>query len=739
MTTSSPGHGTLAGSLWTPTGQAALLFGTFLLAALLATLPLALNPSVYVPANADALLNAWVLKRVCEGLMSPLHALGGGMFYPDPASLLYSEPIVGIGLQALPLCAMPIDHVALYNASYWLLLATCALGAWFLAREITGSASAALVSAVVFAFTSANYDSAARLQIVASLWTPICLLFLIRFARRGRTRDAAFMGLAFALQALSCVYYELLLGLLLVLSVPWWVEMSGGLSEARRRIPGTLAAIGLVAVLVLPLNLAQQTHLSPVMGARTGGLKQVAPSYFSTVLRGNFLYGGWMDQSTGVPYDALYFPGLVPVVLAAIFVVWGLRQRDWCRGYVGLRPVLGIGLLAFALSFGSRIKTPWAVIPGPMAIFSSWVPGLAQVRVPSRFLMFARLALAVVAACVVHRMMSRAPRARARLVAVAIAAVCFLEHWSPSLEVWALPVRSELPEVYKWLEHSGAEVGAILEFPPAPMRLRRKEAMWLHMAAFHGHPLANGYSSFRPAWFEFAMETAIGPPGERWLAVLRTLGVRTVVVHPRSNGLEESDRAVSALLEYASRNPDTLRQVRSFSDSRRLDGMWSQLGDETVFSLSPVGKTAISLGTGATLDRTRWSCRSSEVSCQRAMDGDPATLLRGAEAQKAGDFIKVRFSERTKIQSVSIDLGRVPELFPRDPVIRVLQDDVWVAVNADLDLQRFLSDTLGHARNPIMSWSFPEAWASGFEIRLTSGGPGFRELGIPEIYAHAPR
>jgi hypothetical protein len=97
----------------------------------------------------------------------------------------------------------------------------------------------------------------------------------------------------------------------------------------------------------------------------------------------------------------------------------------------------------------------------------------------------------------------------------------------------------------------------------------------------------------------------------------------------------------------------------------------------------------------------------------------------------------VWLKEPASLEAVSINLGRFPELFPRDPVIRVLESDRWVVVEARLDLERFLSDLTGRSLNPSMSWRFPPMRVSGFEIRLRAGGQGFRELGIPEVHAHA--
>ncbi len=716
-------------------GAAAMLFLVFLATAVLATQPLSFELSTRLPANADALVFAWTLKTICGGLGHPGDALRGNMFYPDTASLLYTEPLVGEAVQVAPLCALGMDHVTLYNATYVVILAVAALGAWLLAREITGSAPAALVAATVFAFTTANYDSAARIQIVASQWTPFCLLYLIRFCRGGRLKDAVLMGGAFAMQALSCTYFEIFLALLLVLSVPLWIGLAGGVAQARKRIPGLTVAMLIAAALVVPVNLAQRFHLDPVLVTRPQA-QQITLSFFTDVLPTNLIYGRVLGR-TRMAYDALYFPGAVPLGLALLFLFWTLRgRRNESGNQSGLKPLVFIGAAAFLFAFGTVVSTPWGEIPGPLSLFAS-VPGLGQARVPSRFLMFSRLALAIAAAGGAHRVLSRFPR-RPWVWASVLSMACFAEHWSIPLDTWVVPNRNQLPKVYAWLQESGPWLGPILEFPPSLQRLRREESAWLHTAAFHGLPMANGYSSFRPAWFEFVMEAALRWPDERLLAILRQIGVRTIVVHPRPRGLPEVDGAGVALLDYAARHPEQLSLVKSFSDSHRWEGILSRLGDEQVFAIAPGAPPMPASPLGPAIDRTGWSCRSSEPDCERALDGDLTTLLRGREAQNTGQFLKIWFKEPTDIQAVSINLGRFPEGFPRDPVIRLLLGEVWVVVDAKLDVQAFLSDTTQRMPNPAMTWRFPEARAAGFEIRLRSGGHRFRELGIPEVGAHGP-
>lgn len=711
-------------------GKLTLLFAGFLAVAVAASQPL--SGSAVLAGNADAVLGAWDLSWICSGFLHPADTFYGNMFHPDRASLLFAEPLVGIGLLSAPFCFAGVDPVTFHNLAYVLTLAMGALGAWLLSREVSGSGTAALVGGVVFAFTSANYDSAARLQIVASQWTPICLTFLIRFCRQGRLKDAVFMALAFSMQALSCTYYEIFLAVLLVLTIPWWVRLAGGAMAARSRLMGSTVAVLVVAATVLPQNLWQRQHLAPVLSARAPA-QSLSLSTFTDVLPTNLLYSGWLGRSS-VAYDDLYFPGLVPLLLAALFLGLWLRSPETRRSHPALAPLMAVGAIAFGFSFGQEVSTRWGTLPGPLSVIPDWVPGLAQARVPARFLMFSRLTLAVLAACGTRWLIARIPR-RAFPAAILLAGVCVLEHWSTPLDAWRAPTKAEWPAVYSWLETPGNVQGAIIEFPPAVLRLRREEAAWLHTAAGHRAPMVNGYSSFRPAWFEYVMESALARRPAEFFRILSLLDARTLVLHPRKTDIPEMDRATQDLLQYAERHPAEIRQVASFSDPRRLEGIWSRLGDERVFTISavPVHSTAI----GPALPRVGWSCRSSEPSCERAFDGDSATLVRGREAQAEGQFLRIRFDRPATIEAVSIDMGRFAELFPRDVRLRFLGADGWQERAAEFQIEPFLGAMLRGSTHPSMIWTFAPVTVDGFEIRLATGGQGFRELGIPEIHAHA--
>ena len=135
--------------------------------------PLATTPSEVLPGSNNSLLSAWTTSWVARALpATPSTLFAANIFHPDRAALLYSEPMIGVGLLAWPIWMVTGDVAATYNLTFVLTLVLSALSMFLLVREVLGSPAAATVAGVVFAFTTANYDSAARLQIVSS--SPRC-------------------------------------------------------------------------------------------------------------------------------------------------------------------------------------------------------------------------------------------------------------------------------------------------------------------------------------------------------------------------------------------------------------------------------------------------------------------------------------------------------------------------------------------------------------------------------------
>jgi hypothetical protein len=177
-------------------------------------------------------------------------------------------------------------------------------------------------------------------------------------------------------------------------------------------------------------------------------------------------------------------------------------------------------------------------VPGPFALIRL-LPGGDLLRTPARFGILAGLGIDLLAALgwtVLLR--GRRPSLR-RLLLVAAAAYAVLEAWPAGLARLVVPPPDPPPAVH-WLAE--APRGPVLELPwNAP----GESAPYVYWSTEHWQPMVNGYGSFEPPGCY-----ALGLLGQRFPSgytarVLRSVGVRYVVVHTDRLGKEARVRALS--------------------------------------------------------------------------------------------------------------------------------------------------------------------------------------------------
>jgi hypothetical protein len=164
------------------------------------------------------------------------------------------------------------------------------------------------------------------------------------------------------------------------------------------------------------------------------------------------------------------------------------------------------------------------------------VPGLAEMRVSSRFYVFTSLAIAALAAKGLDRIRGRWVRQSgapvpsfARFAIPAIALGLLAIELAPLPLVWSpLAAERDFPSVYRFLADD-PKVAAVLELPiGAPL----DDLPYQYFATLHHKPLVNGYSGFIPPESEAFRATCCAPvPDAERLALLREWGVAHVVVH----------------------------------------------------------------------------------------------------------------------------------------------------------------------------------------------------------------
>ena len=420
--------------------------------ALVLTWPLALGLGRDVPADlGDPLLNMWILSWGAEQISA---ILGGdaarasrffdaNIFHPAPLTLAYSEHLFPQALQGLPLYWATGNPILVYNLLFLATFALSGLGTFLLVRDLTGSAGAAFLAGLLFAFAPYRWSQASHLQVLSAQWMPFVLYGLHRYFESGRRWPLAGATAALVLQNLSCGYYMLYFAPLTAVYVLWELAKGGRWRRSRVWVDagGALAIAGL---LTLPFLLPYKQVRDSLQMTRdpTEVVRYSADvySYFTA----SQMNRTWHDVVRAYPKaEGELFPGAVPLLLAAAgLAAWGAtsartapsgaaRAPRWVLALI-LVTGLAYALLAAAAIFLRRLDLD-------LTLFSIRATNVTRLLAPP---LFATAALLVLSPTVRARMRSAARQPEAVFAATLVLAWWLSLGPSPRvlgrvLEIWS--------------------------------------------------------------------------------------------------------------------------------------------------------------------------------------------------------------------------------------------------------------------------------------------------------------
>ena len=506
----------------------------------------------------DSSYFAWAIAWTTHALTSdPASLPHANTLHPLRYTLFLDEPIVGTTILSLPLRLFTDDPILILNATRLVLFFATALGTRALALSIGLGPFAAFAAGAFFSFASNRVTSPAHLSVLGTQFVPLYLLFLHRWARDGRARDAALAGTFFGLSAWACGYHALLAIAILPLPILVLLDRTSPLRTAIFGIAPALAFL-------VPLRSLHQQALAPLGYERT--VSETA--FFSAPLEALFatassnrIWGGVTEPLRTI-VEANLFPGVAAFALAALATWHGLRdpvRRRTTAVYLSLALcALGVALGPEIQAFGKTIA------PGPFALLRE-IELFRMIRVPARASMFFTLAISMLAAMALDRV--RRPALQTALLVVALA-----EAAAFPLDVVAaercIRTSERVTPVDAWI---AAEPGreAILELPILPndglfQRPRFDDSVYLLRSTAHFKPLVNGYAGTEPPFYAELREAMREFPSEAAMTRVRALGVRRIVVHLKALGpnrrqaFEERLPAFASSLEEKARFGDDL-------------------------------------------------------------------------------------------------------------------------------------------------------------------------------------
>jgi hypothetical protein len=642
-------------------GAAALAYAVF---ALTWAAPSSLAPTERVPDLGDPLHLAWVMAWDAHQLVRrPWALFESNSFYPYPHSLAFADHLLPEAVLVAPVFWATGNAVLAYNVAVVLALTLSALALFLLAREIGLGGGAAFLGGLVYAFNSFTLHEVARVHVLNVPWWPLALVFLDRFARQGRPRDAVALAGFLLLQALSGTYY-LVYSLLLA---PVWLA-SAWLTLGRRPTRRELRALslsGLVAAAAAAVVLWPYVAVFRSMGFEKSWAAGADLLSFVSPGPRNWLWAGltWPSARSELPH----FVGLSGGLLMAAGAVLTLAGRIAPPARMIAVIALVTGIAGVALSLGPLVHVGGRLLgPGPYGVLYRLFPVMRGMAGPERVSVLAILGGAVLAAVAAQALLSSLRRPWLRVAMVAALAVALpLEHWNRPRPPGAVPAGRDVPPVYAWLAADGH--GPVVELPVYPFRARRFWAAYLHFSTYHWRPIALGRTSFYPPAHEWLAWGLRDFPGPISLAFLDRLALRTVVVHPRI--WDEAER--SGRLAAVAGEPRLIpRQSFAHVPPPRFSALG--LGEERVYALAPGDAPAPPCVPDAELPRDAWTLDGTGVNKpERVRDGDPRSPWMTAIPQRPGDRLEVDLGRKETVAAAALDIGYPHEEFGRNLVMLV--------------------------------------------------------------------
>lgn len=508
---------------------ALLLFGAL---TVLMTWPQARLLATHVPDSDDPLLSIWRLAWIAHILpISPADLMNGNIFYPEPRTLAYTDSVLLQGFAAAPAIWSGWSPMFTYNV---IILASIALSGWTMflyARHLTNSVSAALLAGIVFAFVPFRFDHLHHLELQATLFMPLALLWVDRAFATGARRDVWLAVAAVAAQVYCGIYYAVFLATALLLIIPLrWRDVAAEQRAGVRRAGIAAAAVG--AVVVLPYLAVYMLNRSSLGDRDSSDILMYSATlwnYFAAPNE-NLIHGPW---SGGLGQnERRLFPGVIAVAIAAVGVIGLERKR---------LTLLVVGASGFVISLGPN--TPfYSLLTSVLFIYNG-------LRAPARASILVFLALAGLVAFGWSRVESRLTGwAPAATVAVALA---LLAEYATVQSSWYVAA-PQTPAVYEWLAREPRSVVLELPLTTADRLDVVPDGVYMFRSTAHWQPILNGYSGFFPRSFIELTEHMKSFPDDASIAYLKQRQVDLVVIH---GGLMAPD-AFGALTTDLMTRPD---------------------------------------------------------------------------------------------------------------------------------------------------------------------------------------
>ena len=565
---------------WMEALAVAILFAVL---GVMATWPMATDPahlSVQKPTDNDYRFNNFVIFWGAHALITdPIHLHHTNMFYPERYTFAYSDILLAHSVLMLPVILLTNNQVLTYNLLLLLSMSIGGLGFYLLCRELTGNRVAALAGALIFIFNPIHFARHVQIQMFGDHWMPWFAWALLIWLRQAG-KDVAGSGdvptgrqsrwpvavvVFFCLTALSGAQPALFGAMIGGAMVLYW-GIAGRLWESRRFRRG-LVIMGLACfVLLAPIFWPYAFIEKEMLGPRTlmDQLLHSSAAPADLFAAGSHFYRwidatiGWPSEILGRPARSYLFPGIVPLLLALFGLVGAGMVHNRERPSRASRrrasrrrdQIFWLILLLFAF---------WLALGPPAGLYLviEKLPVLRLLRVPSRLMLVASFALAVLAAFGVDRLCD-SEKLSGRSIGALLAGLALLFAIEASHSPMTVYPFVPGPEPrHQFLAEQPGDF-AVVEFPIDPLN-HTLSSRQIFNSVHHWKKLLVGYSGFQTEEnIERLQRLNSSFPSDECLDELEELGVKYVMVLEARYGR----RQLRQILQQP-----RLRQVQRFGET----------------------------------------------------------------------------------------------------------------------------------------------------------------------------
>ncbi len=499
----------------------------FIAAAIVMTIPLALRFRTHCPALhelRDPLLNIWIINGNLQRLEAGEPLFEANIFHPHPNSLVFSEHLLGLSLLCAPLRAVGMGPVSSYNVLLIGSFVLSGFAAYLLALHVTGRRDGAALAGIIYAFAPFKFAQLNHIQMLASFWMPLCLLFAHRYLVSRRSGWIVLFFVTWILQLLSCWYYFFFLGLGVCMATA--CVLAQGWRPTRRHLlmglVGTAAVVGSALVLALPYLAERARDPGFTRTIREADFYAAKLNSYLNTTELNRVWGSLEIGNSPTRTEHQLFPGLTALVLGVTGAIGAWKKKDRAVLFY-----LALALVSGCLSFGPYLHRLGLHIPLPYLLLYHLVPGFKALRTPARLASLVLLGLSVLAA------RGWASTQKTRRWWFLAAGILMVEYFSAPIPLLPVPARGALPAAYRWLSEEAPQ-GPILELPMPTSEEQEtiRDAMYVYYSLFHRRQTVNGLSGYVPASHRRIRTLMQSFPDEWSCSLVRELGVRLVLIHP---------------------------------------------------------------------------------------------------------------------------------------------------------------------------------------------------------------